>query len=30
VTPFAVADLLKLIIAAGVLPSLWRVVARTR
>ena len=30
VTPFAVADLLKLIIAAGVLPSLWQLVARTR
>lgn len=30
VTPFAVADLLKLIIAAGILPSLWQLVARTR
>lgn len=30
VTPFAVADLLKLIIAAGVLPSVWQLVARTR
>ena len=30
VTPFAVADLLKLIVAAGVLPSLWQLVARTR
>lgn len=29
-TPFAVADLLKLVIAAGVLPSLWALVARTR
>ncbi len=28
--PFAVGDLLKLVIAAGVLPSLWRLVARTR
>ena len=30
VTPFAVADLLKLVLAAGVLPSLWQLVARTR
>ncbi len=29
-TPFAIADLLKLVIAAGVLPSLWQLVARTR
>lgn len=30
VAPFAVADLLKLCVAAGVLPSLWRRLARTR
>lgn len=30
VTPYAVADLLKLVIAAGVLPSLWQLLARTR
>jgi hypothetical protein len=30
VTPFAIADLLKLVVAAGVLPSLWQLVARTR
>lgn len=29
-TPFAVADLLKLVLAAGVLPSVWQLVARTR
>jgi biotin transport system substrate-specific component len=30
VTPFAIADLLKLVVAAGILPSLWQLVARTR
>ena len=30
VAPFLVADLLKLVIAAGILPSLWTFVARTR
>ena len=30
VAPFLVADLLKLVIAAGILPSLWALVARTR
>jgi biotin transport system substrate-specific component len=30
VSPFLVADLLKLVIAAGILPSLWALVARTR
>ncbi|BCS35554.1 biotin biosynthesis protein BioY [Luteitalea sp. TBR-22] len=29
-TPFAIADLLKLVLAAGVLPSVWQLVARTR
>lgn len=30
VTPFAIADLLKLVLAAGILPSLWQLLARTR
>ena len=30
ISPYAIGDLLKLVIAAGVLPSLWKLVARTR